>query len=299
MPLPGNGVLSLQGHSRPGDTLHSKPKQAMIVRMSAETLELLEAFPNQPPMDFQFGENTVGSFQYLFNQRLIGEQGIYIGDTFFPMRPLKENTPHELYLRASSVAKPMAPLKLYANVTGKFTVERELGTKVEDKVRDRTLVAEKKRTERKAIMLDTPPPDLAVASGKKRKAPAMSSMFRKPVQPSDHLPVNRGPTPSRVASPAPSTMTREGLVPVRKRLIHCVALGQHTPEAVIKLVGGTDRDPAAWADLLALLDEASLLHVSYLFDTHPFVFRLRNQYLYRKRTRRQNCCVSDHGRGLK
>lgn len=62
MPLPGNGTLSLQGHSRPGDTVHSKPKQAMIVRMSAETLEALETFPQQPPMDFDFGENPVRTY---------------------------------------------------------------------------------------------------------------------------------------------------------------------------------------------------------------------------------------------
>jgi RNA polymerase II elongation factor ELL len=59
MPLPGNGVLSLHGHSRPGDTIHSNPKHAMIVRMSDETLELLEGYPNKLSMDFEFGENPV------------------------------------------------------------------------------------------------------------------------------------------------------------------------------------------------------------------------------------------------
>jgi hypothetical protein len=59
MPLPANNTLSLQGYSRPGDTVHSKPKQAMIVRMSAETLEALEVFPQQPQMDFEFGDNPV------------------------------------------------------------------------------------------------------------------------------------------------------------------------------------------------------------------------------------------------
>ena len=59
MPLPRNGVLSLQGHSRPGDTVHSKPYQAMVIRMSTETLELLHASPEPPPMDFEFGAKPV------------------------------------------------------------------------------------------------------------------------------------------------------------------------------------------------------------------------------------------------
>lgn len=59
MPLPSNGSLSLLGYSRPGDTVQSRPKQAMIVRMSVETLDALEAFPNQPQLDFEFGDMPV------------------------------------------------------------------------------------------------------------------------------------------------------------------------------------------------------------------------------------------------
>lgn len=58
MPLPGNGTLSLQGPSRLGDAQQSKPKQAMLVRMSAETLEALE---DHPKMEFEFGENPVSA----------------------------------------------------------------------------------------------------------------------------------------------------------------------------------------------------------------------------------------------
>lgn len=59
MPLPSGTQLSLQGHSRPGDTVHTKPKQAMIVRMSAETLEALEDFSTNPEMKFEFGDSPV------------------------------------------------------------------------------------------------------------------------------------------------------------------------------------------------------------------------------------------------
>lgn len=72
MPLPDNGTLSLQGHSKPGDALPSKPKQAMIVRMSAETLDALEMFPHQPPLQFAFGKNPVSdSFRYGMTGSLI------------------------------------------------------------------------------------------------------------------------------------------------------------------------------------------------------------------------------------
>ena len=80
----------------------------------------------------------------------------------------------------------MAPLKLYANVTGKFTVERELGEKVQDKVRDRTQVAEKQRTERKVQMLDSPL-DIPRVNGKKRKAPSVSSSLLKKAAHNDHI----------------------------------------------------------------------------------------------------------------
>ena len=59
MPLPSIGTLSLQGYSKPGEneTITSPPKQAMIVRMSAETLDALEGVP-QPQMQVSFGENS-------------------------------------------------------------------------------------------------------------------------------------------------------------------------------------------------------------------------------------------------
>lgn len=56
MPLPDTAHLSLHVRS---NALQSKPKRAMIVRMSAETLDALEAFPNHPPMSLDFGDNPV------------------------------------------------------------------------------------------------------------------------------------------------------------------------------------------------------------------------------------------------
>ena len=60
MPLPENTTISLHGHTRPEDTLHSKPKQAFFLRLSTDTLEALQASP-LPQVQFTFGKRSVGS----------------------------------------------------------------------------------------------------------------------------------------------------------------------------------------------------------------------------------------------
>ncbi|KAF7428344.1 hypothetical protein PC9H_007565 [Pleurotus ostreatus] len=246
MPLPANGSLSLQGHSRPGDAVHSKPKQAMLVRMSAETLEALSNFQNQPQMDFEFGDNP----------------GIYIGETFFPMRTRLENVPHDLYLRASSAAKPMAPLKLYANVMGKFTVERDLST-VTSKVRESAADAANQRSQRQLIVLDAPPPEVGAPARKKKqpKTPMFRNPHKEPIPNKNTLPV---PVPAaRVASPAPPApkpppkVNKESTAAMRKRLIHCLAVAERSSEEVVRLVVGSDPDPTSKRDLLSLLEEVA------------------------------------------
>lgn len=179
------------------------------------------------------------------------------------MRPLKEGSPHELYLRSSSAAKPMAPLKLYANVTGKFTVERELGEKVQDKVHNRTIVAEKQRTERKVLMLDSPP-HIPQVNGKKRKAPnSVSSSLLKKAAHNDHIRnVSSVSTaaPSRVASPlpppastAPPTTAKES--PTRRRMVQYLAIAPRSTDEVMRAVGGADCDSAKRRALFEILTE--------------------------------------------
>ena len=56
---PRCGPLSLHVHSSWGNTVRLKPKQAVIIRMSTETLEALESFSNHPEMHFDFGSNPV------------------------------------------------------------------------------------------------------------------------------------------------------------------------------------------------------------------------------------------------
>ncbi|KAF7315367.1 hypothetical protein MIND_00051300 [Mycena indigotica] len=164
MSLPADVKLTIHRPSEP----HAK--QAMIVRMSTEVLNALQA---NPRMQFSFGPKP----------------GIIIGDTTFPMRAMKENSHHDLYLRAPSAAKPLAPLKLYANITGKFTVERDLNT-VQNEIRSATQNMEKSRSERATIILNAPPPDVTQASRKKKNGPPKK-------------PVPRSSVPTRVPSPLP------------------------------------------------------------------------------------------------
>jgi RNA polymerase II elongation factor ELL len=184
-------------------------------------------------------------------------QKIHIGDVFFPMRSHKEPSPHELYLRAFTAAKPLVPLKLYANVTGKFTVERELGTKITDRVRERTLEAEKQRQDRQAIFLDAPP---TLANTKKRKPQPPSSAVRKTQQ---HERTASSSTVTMSASPLPPTPPQKSdtnpLGP-RIRMIRCISQQPRTEEEVVLLVGGQKCTSSYQQELTALLRDVIIIH---------------------------------------
>ncbi|KAI9571207.1 hypothetical protein HD554DRAFT_2187682 [Boletus coccyginus] len=234
MPLPNGAPLALLVNS---NAVQSRPKRAMIVRMSAETLDALEAFPAHPPLSIDFG----------------GNPGIYISDTFFPMRPLKESSPHELYLRAASAAKPMAPLKLHANVIGKFMVERQLGEKVTDKVRQQTMVAKQQHMERQAILLDQPPIPVPGAKNAKRKIPSGKTPA------SVHLRVPSSSTAaSRRVSPLPqNTPSSKASADVRRRLVRFLAISPRLADDAVKMVGGANISDSARDDLLTLLADVA------------------------------------------
>lgn len=172
------------------------------------------------------------------------------------MNPLQEDSPHEIYLRTASVAKPNAPLKYYADITGKFMVRRELKEDVEDRMRGRTMVAEKQRLERHAIFLNTPPPDLdASGVSKKRKDTAPKKAVaipRRPVAP---------PTSSqssRISSPLPpqsGSGSAETVQPLRNRLIHCLAVEPRTTDDLLRMVYGAGSVASAHSEFLDLLKE--------------------------------------------
>src|SRR6267378_3170272 len=74
------------------------------------------------------------------------------------MHGVQESTPHELYLRSALASKINAPLKLYADIAGKFIVGRELNGKTESKVHQSTADAQKSKSGGRIVVLDAPPP---------------------------------------------------------------------------------------------------------------------------------------------
>lgn len=184
------------------------------------------------------------------------------------MRPLKEDTPHELYLRTTSATKQSAPLKHYANVTGKFTVERQLDQRMKDKLREKTSDAAKQKEDRKTIFIDNPPTLPSTNSKKRKKEP--TAMFRNAVRQSDQAKLS---APARAPSPAPSkkkSTDTSTSVPLRKRLVHCMAINERSQDTVIRMVAGSDCDSSARQEVLELLGEVCL---PCLHSIHPCSWR--------------------------
>lgn len=175
------------------------------------------------------------------------------------MRPLKEASPHEIYLRTASAAKPNAPLKYYADVTGKFIVQRQLGGDIEDHIRVRTKDAEKERLGRKAIYLDAPPSGLNPAGSKKRSKEAASTSTRNTVPlPRRNLapPISsQSHSHSPRASPLPSNSSNnsDAAISLRNRVVHCLAVTSRSTENLARMTNGGNADK----DFLDLLNEVS------------------------------------------
>lgn len=223
-------------------------------------------------------------------------QGLHIGGQFFPVQHTPENGNHELYIRVSQANKPSAPLKLYANVIGKFMVERQLGEKVQETVRDRTKQAEEARTERKTILLDKPPTQPKASKQKKKEvtrrvipsstsyavpkaavasprvaplpAPSASSSKTSPLhasgQATSSTRATAGANSSKASPPHPSASHSNGAAAeaalpsgIRGRLIHLLALKSRTQEATINSLVGRDATSRVKNDLVSLLQVVS------------------------------------------
>ncbi|KAI9458539.1 hypothetical protein F5148DRAFT_983707 [Russula earlei] len=249
MPLPVavNGTISLQGLTRQGVTPQPLTKRAMIIRMSEETLEALAAYPAHPPLQFEFGDTP----------------GIHIESTFFPMRGVQESTPHELYLRSALASKINAPLKLYADIAGKFTVERELNGKTQSKVQQSTVDAQKTKSERRIVFLDNPPALTSSTTKTKSPAPkkrksAVSAPIAATVRRVPHVirAKNEGSSATRGHSPnTSSSSSQSSPVPpaIRAQMIHLLAKGPRTKEDVLTQVGGPDASESFRVQLNELL----------------------------------------------
>lgn len=203
---------------------------------------------------------SVHAILKLYGSNLLTKtQGIYIGQTFFPMVHLPENSIHEIYLRAASAKKKNAPLKLHANVVGKLTVEqREISNELRDKIRESTQDAVAQKSSRATVVINTPPDSRTIS--KKRKEPS-SSMFRRPICPSvkvKTIPVAPSSTPpSGKSSLLTAPLTYQDGVPLRKRLVHCLAKGEKSEEELFKLLGASDRNSSLRPEIIDLLERVS------------------------------------------
>lgn len=190
------------------------------------------------------------------------------------MAHLPENAIHELYLRTSSASKKNAPLKLYANLSGKLTAEmKEIGDELRDKIRESTQGAAAQKSSRATVFMPTPDPQ---PSSKKRKEHSSSNMFHKPLK---SVPkVVKAPIPSSTPPPtqknltSPATMAPQSSgVPFRRRFIQCLARGEKQEDDLFKLLRITDRNSNLRSEMLNLLDEVNAIvyictHIEHLFS---------------------------------
>ena len=169
----------------------------------------------------------------------------------------QETTLHELYLRASSITKKTAPLKLYANVVGKFTVERELHDDVCGKLRESTQDAVNQRMTRTTQFINVPP-DIQSNSKKRKEPPSPSTMFRKPIRQSDKLvSTSNPPTVPNRTSMITTQGSKEGSTSLRTRVVHYLAIADRTEDELVRLVGGLDCSPLLRREIHDLLEQVS------------------------------------------
>lgn len=181
-----------------------------------------------------------------------------------------------MYLRSTTASKPMAPLKLYASVMGKFTVERQLDDKVRDRVRQQIVVEKQQRVECRANLLDQPPILASGAKNIKREIPGSGSVIpSQKTAATKQLPAASSSTvalrkESTSAQNAPSTKAKAN-PELRRQLIHYLASSPRgrLVKDVVKKLGGANLGTAAHKDMLALLKDVSLI-----FTIHHILMRI-------------------------
>lgn len=206
-------------------------------------------------------------------------QGIYVGDSFFPMKRQQEDIRHELYLRVNTAGKGNAPLKLCANITGKLEVDRKLGQDIADKIRKSTTEAAEQQATRRTILIDTPA-DLAVPSRKKKDHGA-ATIFRKPIarqsEPVSRQAPSTSSLPLRPESPAP---VKDGVMSLRTRLIQYAAIAERTSDEAVKALGGANPDANARQEILTYMGQVAyllMLPTILLIGAHVFQIAEKTQ----------------------
>ena len=170
------------------------------------------------------------------------------------MRFNREKDNHELFIRTTTAVRPNAPLKLNANVVGKFNVEHLLD-KVSKQLQESTAAAAKQKTERKTIMLSTPP----VTTTTKSSAAKRKTQTKTTIAPTKVITVtkNFSTQPTVPAASSSSTLPEDTVQQLRQRLVHYLALGSGTAADVLKNVGGVEAEWDVKRKISELLNEVS------------------------------------------
>lgn len=156
MPLQLDGQLTLTPLPTAGP---SGMKRAMLLRLSEESLDALSA-------DLASGKYPQVHFQF------DGTPAITIGDQLYPLAGSRENYEHELYRRAINTRTPSG-LRMFGKVTGAFRVHhQDVTARAQEKLRNSTLVAEQKKSERHTLYIDEAVDPRTVVNGKRKKANA-------------------------------------------------------------------------------------------------------------------------------
>lgn len=181
------------------------------------------------------------------------------------MRIVNEGANSELFIRTTIATRPNAALKLNANVVGRLAVERgKLNDKITKQIHNSTVAANEEKSKRKIIVLDAPPP-MTTAKGTKRKAPAKSTGAASVLASTSYSASTRSlpaPEPAKqVTSPSPSP-TKEGVSPIRTRLVHFLALGPQTAMNILKSIGGGTTDKQVRSKIVECLNEVCRFYFS-------------------------------------
>ena len=124
------------------------------------------------------------------------------------MRYNKEKDNQELFIRTTGARLNNPPLKLNANVIGKFLVERELSDRVVKQIHNATAEAAKQKNERKTIMLDAPPSLTAVTTAKvapKKKTATRATPKSTPIIVTKNY-TSQAPQPPKESAPSTSSI---------------------------------------------------------------------------------------------
>ena len=192
------------------------------------------------------------------------------------MRYDKEKENQELFIRTTMPTRPNAPLRLNANVVGKFAVEKVLSDKLSQRMHNATAAALKQKAERKVPMVDGPPPAVSapVASkpAPKRKAPAKST-------PKSSTPTivksyaTASPNPAAGSNGSSSVaLPKELATQYRQRLIHYLALGSATVQDIFKEFGGSEIDHNTRAGIMDLIHDVCDIAMLYILHHSSILF---------------------------